>query len=45
VNLVDLIERTDPLVVSGRVAQAVGIVMEREPSRQKWWGFVGIVCC
>ena len=27
-NLVDLIERTDPLVVSGRVAQAVGIVIE-----------------
>lgn len=27
-NLVDLIERTDPLSVSGRVAQAVGIVIE-----------------
>src|SRR6185295_4039635 len=28
VNLVDLIEGSDPLVVSGRVAQAVGIVIE-----------------
>jgi flagellum-specific ATP synthase len=28
VNLVDLIEQTDPLAVSGRVAQAVGIVIE-----------------
>jgi flagellum-specific ATP synthase len=28
VNLVDLIEETDPLAVSGRVAQAVGIVIE-----------------
>jgi len=28
VDLVDLIERTDPLAVSGRVAQAVGIVIE-----------------
>jgi flagellum-specific ATP synthase len=28
VNLVDLIERADPLSVSGRVAQAVGIVIE-----------------
>lgn len=27
-DLVDLIERTDPLAVSGRVAQAVGIVIE-----------------
>ena len=27
-NLVDLIEQTDPLAVSGRVAQAVGIVIE-----------------
>ena len=27
-NLVDLIEETDPLAVSGRVAQAVGIVIE-----------------